>query len=66
MGGGADYAHNIITPQPHEFFRPSYGPEREWQAYDEDVLKGLWFLRFFIIYDASNTRLQSKQQPLSN
>jgi hypothetical protein len=29
------------TPPPPRFFRPTYGPEREWQAYDEDVLKGL-------------------------
>ena len=37
---GADYTP-ISLLAPHGFFRPSYGPEREWQAYDEDVLKGL-------------------------
>ena len=35
-GGGADY-----PKPPTDFSDLPDGPEREWQAYDEDVLKGL-------------------------
>ena len=40
-GGGQIMSTILLPPTPHGVFRSSYGPEREWQAYDEDVLKGL-------------------------